>query len=162
MQRFKRETQSCGNLQNSQSRGLAVVLPLDFLKQSTAEVKRSVSSFPRKRQACPSFESHSLKKKHFFQVSQQWLHYEKGDFSTLGFPGDSLYPTKEIELTSNYSRPAESKQELLCGNARASKDSKRKDDKVDPSPPPAPIFTYSLPGRTTTQVHHHHHVCVLT
>ena len=95
-------------------------------------------------------------------MSQQWLHYEKGDFSTLGFPGDSLYPTKEIETTSNYSRPAESKQELLCGNARASKDSKRKDDKVDPSPPPAPIFTYSLPGRTTTQVHHHHHVFVLT
>ena len=67
MQRFKRETQSCGNLQNSQSRGLAVVLPLDFLKQSTAEVKRSVSSFPRKRQVCPSFEPYSLKRKHFFR-----------------------------------------------------------------------------------------------
>ena len=67
MQRFKRETQSCGNLQNSQSRGLAVVLPLDFLKQSTAEVKRSVSSFPRKIQLCPCFEPCALKRKHFFR-----------------------------------------------------------------------------------------------
>ena len=124
---------------------------------------QTLSEFISPKKTCTSlFWTIFLKKETLFQVSQQWLHYEKGDFSTLGFPGDSLYPTKEIETTSNYSRPAESKQELLCGNARASKDSKRKDDKVDPSPPPAPIFTYSLPGRTTTQVHHHHHVCVLT
>ena len=107
-----------------------------------------------------------------YKVNQQWLHYERGDFSTSGFPGDSLYPKKEIGTTleSNYSRPAQSKQEMLCGNVRGgSKDSKKdskdpergrggEDDGVDPSTTPsAPIFTYSLPGRTTTQVHLHHH-----
>ena len=97
-----------------------------------------------------------------YQVNQQWLHYERGDFSTSGYPGDQLYPKNEIgtTLTSNYSRPAPSKQELLCGNVRRSQDPERRrgdDDGVDPSSPPPPIFTYSLPGRTTTQVDHHHY-----
>ena len=99
------------------------------------------------------------------------MHYERGDFSTLGFHGDKLYPTEEMgtTLSSNYSRPTQSKQELLCGNVRGSADSKRGDvskdperrrqgdEGVDPSSPPRPIFTYSLPGRTTTQVDHCHH-----
>ena len=90
----------------------------------------------------------------FFQLNQQWLHYTMGDFSRSGFVGDPLYPIQDMEtsLTSNYSRPGQNKQELLCGNVRGAENSTLVDIEVEPPAHPAPIFTYSLPGRTTTQV----------
>ena len=89
-----------------------------------------------------------------FQLNQQWLHYTMGDFSRSGFVGDPLYPTQDMgtSLTSNYTRPKQNKQELLCGNVRAEENSTLVDVDVEPPPHPGPIFTYSLPGRTTTQV----------
>ena len=125
-----------------------MVLPVDFLKESSAEVKLSVSPKPPK--IVSSIKLLTL----FFQLNQQWLHYTMGDFSRSGFVGDPLYPIQDMEtsLTSNYSRPGQNKQELLCGNVRAAENSSLVDIEVDPPAHPAPIFTYSLPGRTTTQV----------
>ena len=125
-----------------------MVLPVDFLKESSAEVKLSVSPKPPK--IVSSIKLLTL----FFQLNQQWLHYTMGDFSRSGFVGDPLYPIQDMEtsLTSNYSRPVQNKQELLCGNVRAAENSSLVDIEVDPPAHPAPIFTYSLPGRTTTQV----------
>ena len=129
-------------------RGLAVVLPVDFLKESSAEVKLSVSPKPPK--IVSSIKLLTL----FFQLNQQWLHYTMGDFSRSGFVGDPLYPLQDMEtsLTSKYSRPGQNKQELLCGNVRGAENSTLVDIEVEPPTQPAPIFTYSLPGRTTTQV----------
>ena len=52
-----------------QRRGLAVVLPLDFLKQSPpAEVKHSVSLFPIKRSCTVVLKAPQLKKNHILCV----------------------------------------------------------------------------------------------
>ena len=129
-----------------------MVLPVDFLKQSSAEVKLSVS--PKVWAKPPKIVSSTKFLTLFFQLNQQWLHYTMGDFSRSGFVGDPLYPIQDMEtsLTSNYSRPVQNKQELLCGNVRAAENSTLVDIEVEPPAHPAPIFTYSLPGRTTTQV----------
>ena len=129
-----------------------MVLPVDFLKESSAEVKLSVS--PKVWAKPPKIVSSTKFLTLFFQLNQQWLHYTMGDFSRSGFVGDPLYPIQDMEtsLTSNYSRPGQNKQELLCGNVRAAENSTLVDIEVDPPAHPAPIFTYSLPGRTTTQV----------
>ena len=125
-----------------------MVLPVDFLKLPSAEVKLSVSPKPPENRL---FHQILIL---VFQLNQQWLHYTMGDFSRSGFVGDPLYPIQDMEtsLTSNYSRPGQNKQELLCGNVRAAENSTFVDIEVDPPAHPAPIFTYSLPGRTTTQV----------
>ena len=129
-----------------------MVLPVDFLEESSAEVKLSVS--PKVWAKPPKIVSSIKFLTLFFQLNQQWLHYTMGDFSRSGFVGDPLYPTQDMEtsLTSNYSRPGQNKQELLCGNVRAAENSSLVDVEVEPPLHPTPIFTYSLPGRTTTQV----------
>ena len=125
-----------------------MVLPVDFLKQPSAEVKLSVSPKPPENRLF-----HQILNL-VFQLNQQWLHYTMGDFSRSGFVGDPLYPTQDMgtSLTSNYTRPKQNKQELLCGNVRAEENSSLVDIEVEPPSHPGPIFTYSLPGRTTTQV----------
>ena len=80
------------------------------------------------------------------QVSEQWQRYLHGQFSSRGYPGDPMFPEDaEIRVEGNHSRPRSSKQELLCGGQPAI------EGDVAASPR-APIFMYSLPGRTTTQV----------
>jgi len=80
------------------------------------------------------------------EVSKQWQRYLHGQFSSRGYPGDPMFPEDaEIRVEGNHSRPRSSKQELLCGGQPTI------EGDVGAASPRAPIFMYSLPGRTTTQ-----------
>ena len=103
-------------------------------------------------------------------MREQWLRYLYGQFSTHGYPGDPLYPLEEeqeegldeeqrneqgkdrVEEVENMRRPVkivtQTKQSLLCGT---DKDENNSVINTEMSPV-LPSFTYSLPGRTTTQV----------
>jgi hypothetical protein len=77
-------------------------------------------------------------------VARQWRRFLTGQFSSRGYPGDLLYP-EGGDQTGN--RTMSGKQGLLCGT-EAETSSEHGGPGVTIR---HPVFTYSLPGRTTTQ-----------
>ena len=84
------------------------------------------------------------------QVKHQWHRYIHGEFSDHGYPKDALYPVTMAD-SSEY---VNSKQSLLCGATNSTPKEMVEDlqNRFGGQRRPRPMFIYSLPGRTTTQV----------